>query len=169
MSLIFAVSDAIVRAFLAIATLALLVMMLVIVGDVFMRYLFNAPITGTYDVVEMCLVTAVTFSMGAVISGSREIVIDLIDQIASDRTVVVLRRCAAFASAGILLFIFNSMITPAFQSYQYGEIRLELNMPVWISWALALVGVGGGVLASFVGVFRSASDTGRNQADQEPS
>ena len=166
MTRIFALANAVVRTLLTIAMLALLAMMLMIVSDVFMRYIFNAPILGTYDVVEICLVIAVTFSFGAVISGSQEIVIDLIDQFVPARFVTVLKRIAAFGSATVLVFIFTSMITPTLQSHRYGEIRLELNMPVWIVWAIALVGMAGGVLASLVQLLKPLDQKDHSVADR---
>jgi TRAP-type C4-dicarboxylate transport system permease small subunit len=143
-------SDYLIRGFLAIAMAALLVMMMAIVADVFMRYVFNSPITGTYDVVEICLVVIVFYSLGAVIAGLHEIVIDIIDQLVSTHRVTLLKRCAASLSAAVLIFIFIAMLKPAMQSYQYGEVRLELNLPVWIIWSIALIGMCGGILASLI-------------------
>ena len=149
----------ILRGFLIIAMAALLVMMMAIVSDVFMRFAFNDPLTGAYDVVEICLVVAVFYSLGSVIVGAHEIVIDIIDHMAPPVVVGMLRRAAALLSAAILVFIFVSMLVPAQQSYQYGEIRLELDMPVWIVWVIALVGMSGGVLASILCLF---CDAGRD-------
>lgn len=154
MSGIFAFANFIIRAFLAIAMAALFVMMMTIVVDVSMRYAFNAPVIGAFDLVEICLVVTVFYSMGAAISGAHEIVIDLVDQVASPEWVAFLCRAAAILSAAILLFIFISMLAPAIQSFQYGEIRLELKIPVWIIWAIALVGMCGGLLASIMNVLR---------------
>lgn len=143
----------IIRFFLHIAMAALFVMMMATVVDVFMRYAFNSPVTGTYDVVEICLVIAVFYSLGAVISGVNEILIDLVDQLVTPFVLTLLKRIAALFSCAVLVFIFVSMITPAMQSHRYGEMRLELNMPSWIVWVIALIGMSGGVLASIVNLF----------------
>jgi hypothetical protein len=92
----------------------------------------------------------VFYSLGAVIAGLHEIVIDIVDQLVSAHLVIMLKRAAATLSAVVLIFIFVSMLTPAIQSYQYREMRLELNMPVWIVWAIALVGMCGGIMASLM-------------------
>ena len=152
-------SAQIIRVFLGISMAALMVMMLAIVADVFMRFAFNAPITGVYDIVEISLVIAVFYSLGAVISGLHEILIDLIDHMVSAKIVLFLQRLSAVLSALVLIFIFTSMITPAMQSYQYNELRLELNMPTWIMWAIALIGMAGGVMASIVKVFKPLNST----------
>lgn len=144
----------IIRLFLYLAVIALLTMMSAIVADVFMRYVFNAPITGVYDVVEISLVVVVFFSLGTAILGFHEIVIDLVDRVASPRLVKLFKSIAALLSAAVLIFIFIAMLTPAMQSHQYGEIKLELNMPVWIVWVIALVGMCGGIMASLLNVVR---------------
>ena len=155
MSVFLASARFIIRAYLGVAMVALLVMMLTIVGDVFMRYMFNAPIIGAFDVVEVCLIMTVFYGMGAAISGFHEIVIDLIDHMAADWLVRSLCRFSGILSAAILVFIFVSMLTPAKQAYQYGDMRLELNIPVWTIWVIALVGMCGGVLASVMNVVQT--------------
>jgi TRAP-type C4-dicarboxylate transport system permease small subunit len=149
-----AFTDFVVRGFLYIAMAALFAMMMIIVCDVFMRFSFNTPITGAYDVVEICLVVTIFYSLGTVILGAHEILIDLIDQLVSRNAVRLLRRGVALLSAAVLIFIFVSMLIPAIQSYQYNEMRLELDMPVWIVWVIALIGMCGGVLASLINLVR---------------
>ena len=155
MSTFFAIAHFVITAYLGVAMVALTVMMMTIVVDVFMRYTFNAPVVGAFDVVEICLVVAVFYSMGAAISGIHEIVIDLVDQAVPPNVVRLLCRIEGLLSAAILLFIFISMLPPAMQSYEYGEFRLELKIPVWIVWEITLVGMCGGLLALVLNVLRS--------------
>ena len=133
---------------LRIAMLALVAMMLVVVADVFMRYVFNAPIRGSFDLVEIFLAVMVFFGMAGVIRRGQELVIDLIDGLLSARVIRRLVAVASALSAIVLSFIFWSMLGPAKDAYNYGDLRLELNLPVWIIWVLTLVGLSGGVLAS---------------------
>ena len=148
---------------LRIAMLALVVMMLVVVADVFMRYVFNAPIRGSFDLVEICLAIMVFFGMASVIYRGQEIVIDLIDGFSSRRFTRVLVAIASVLSAIVLIFIFWSMLRPAQDAYTYGDIKLELNLPVWIVWMLTLVGLAGGVLASLSVLFLPNAFAEENQ------
>ena len=168
MSLFLAASRFIIRVYLGVAMAALVVMMLTIVSDVFMRYAFNAPVVGAFDVVEICLVVAVFYGMGAAIAGFHEIVIDLVDQVAPAGLVRFLCRLAGVLSAAILIFIFVSMLTPAMQAYQYGDMRLELKIPVWSIWVIALVGMCGGVLASIVNVLAPPPLARRTTSTEAP-
>ena len=146
-----------IRVYLGVAMAALAVMMLTIVVDVFMRYAFNAPVVGAFDVVEICLVIVIFYGMGAAISGFHEIVIDLVDLVIPPQLVRFLSCMAGLLSATILVFLFISMLTPAMQAYRYGDMRMELNIPVWVIWIVALVGLCGGLLASIMNVLQPQS------------
>lgn len=138
---------------LKLAMLALVAMMLIIVADVFMRYAFNAPIPGTYDLVGILLAIMVFFGLARVISDRAEITIDIVDNLGSASLVRLLTLIAGFVALGILVFIFWSMIGPMIGAYRYGDRSLELNMPVWITWVLSLLGLSGAVLAAFTVIF----------------
>lgn len=139
---------------LGISMLSLMVMMLDVVADVFMRFVFNSPIQGSFDIVGICLVIMVFFGMGRVISGGHEIVIDFIDEFVPSKVARILVSIAGFLTAGLLVFIIYSMISPAIEAYNYGDIKLELNFPVWIIWAFALIGIAGAVLASLKSILK---------------
>lgn len=138
---------------LKLAMLALVAMMLIIVADVFMRYAFNAPIPGTYDLVGILLAIMVFFGLARVISDRAEITIDIVDNLGSASLLRLLTLIAGFVALGILVFIFWSMIGPMIGAYRYGDRSLELNMPVWITWVLSLLGLSGAVLAAFTVIF----------------
>lgn len=163
-----ACASVVIRVYLGVAMAALAVMVMAIVADVFMRYAFNAPMRGAFDVVEICLVVVVFYGMGTAIAGFHEIVIDLIDQVAPVRLVRFLCRLAGLLSAAILIFIFVSMLAPAMQAYQYGDMRLELKIPVWTIWVIALVGMCGGVLASIVNVLQPPASARRARLTETP-
>ena len=129
---------------------ALFVMMLVIVADVFMRYVFNAPIRGSYDLVGICLVVMVSFGFARVISDHDEILVDLVDAMVPPAVTRLLAHLAGLGSAVVLVFLFWAMAGPAASAYRYGDRSLELGLPMWMVWAVALVGLVGAVLAAFV-------------------
>ncbi|MDP2780605.1 TRAP transporter small permease [Devosia sp.] len=133
---------------LAIAMLALFAMMLVVVADVFMRYVFNAPIRGSYDMVGILLVIMVSFGFARVIADRAEIVIDLVDSFVPASVARGLSVIAGIGGGVVLGFIFWAMIGPAKSAYAYGDRSLELNLPVWTIWVMALLGLSGAMLAS---------------------
>lgn len=141
---------------------ALIVMMLVTVADVFMRYIFNAPVRGSYELVEICLLISVFFALPQVISTGQEIVIDLIDGLMPPGAVSLLKTAAALATAAVLLFLVWSMLQPATEAYSYGDVKLELGFPVWILWSLALFGLANSLIASLFALSTWHGSDGRH-------
>ena len=76
------ISQTLSRVLHGIAALALVAMMLVVVADVALRFFFNVPVRGSYDLVSLGLLTMVFFGIGPVIARGAEILIDLIDGLA---------------------------------------------------------------------------------------
>lgn len=138
------------RAQLRLACGALIVLMMVTVLDVFLRYVFNRPIRGSYDIVECMLLIFVFHGMAAGFFGRRNIAIDLIDTFAGARAVALLIRLADVLSVVVLLLIFWAMLNPAMQIYQYGDTKLELRLPIYLMWIAALLGLAGTILAAIV-------------------
>ncbi|MEO4044504.1 TRAP transporter small permease [Hoeflea sp. CAU 1731] len=126
-----------------IASLALCVMMLVVVGDVILRAVFNTPIQGAYDVVSISLLVMTVFGIAPVVAGRREIMIDLIDGFVSNTTIRVLAVIAALTGGMAFLFLGWAMITPALDAWRWGERSLELGMPKWPLWVVAFLGLVG--------------------------
>ena len=140
--------DRLQRAQLMLAGLALAVMTLVTVVDVFLRYAFNSPIHGSYDIVEVCLIVFVFHGLAAVFFRRQNIVINLIDSPIGVRLRDLLVRLADIAQIGCLLLLAWAMIAPAWQSYLYGDYKIELGLPVFILWILAGAGMIGTVLCA---------------------
>ncbi|HWU60993.1 MAG TPA: TRAP transporter small permease [Ensifer sp.] len=131
-----------------VAMLALALMMLVIVCDVFMRYVLNHPLRGSYDLIEMLLPVVVFLGLPTVVAGRHDIVIDLIDGLAPARITRLLIVTANVLAVGILCVVVLAMWDPALQAYRYGDVKLQLNMPIWILWIPAFVGVVATILAA---------------------
>ncbi|MBX4949892.1 TRAP transporter small permease [Rhizobium binae] len=148
------------RLLLVIPILALVAMMLITVADVFMRYVFNAPIRGVYDTIEISLLISIYFALPAVILEGHQIVIDLIDGIVPERLVRVMKSVAAIAAVVVLCFMFWSMLKPARNAYDFGDIKLELNFPVWIIWTFALFGLFNSIIAAIAVLFGTGSADG---------
>jgi len=133
------------RVQLRLAAAALLVMMCVTIADVTLRYIFNSPILGAYDLVSSMLVVFVFNGMSTAFLKRRNIVIDLIDSFAHKSVVTVLIRIADVLAILMLLMFAYAMVTPAMQAYAYGDRKEELQLPIWILWVVAGVGMAGAI------------------------
>lgn len=126
-----------------VAGLALASMMLVTVADVALRFLFNTPVRGTYDLVSVALLVMVMFGIAPVILQGADIVIDLFDRVLPAGVLRVLQSISALGAFCAFLFIGWSMWGPARDAWLYGDRSLELGLPLWSYWAVAFVGLFG--------------------------
>jgi len=141
-------ADRLQRFQLWIAAASLITLMMVTVCDVTLRYLLNRPIRGTYDSVESLLLIFVFNSMAAAFFSRRHVVIDLLDGLFGEGGTAMLIRVADTLSVLCLGLLFWAMIEPAMQAYDYGDIKLELELPVYILWIFALAGLAGTLLCA---------------------
>ena len=144
----YALLDRLRVAQLRLASVALILMMCVTLLDVFLRYVFNAPVPGSYDMVETMMSVFVFHGMSTGFLQRRNIVIDLIDSFASRILVTVLIRISDLLTILTLALFTYAMLKPAMQAYAYGDLKLELQIPVWYLWAVALVGMAGAILCA---------------------
>jgi TRAP-type transport system small permease protein len=144
------IADRLQRLQLWLAALALTLLMLVTVADVFLRYLFNRPVRGSYDMVESMLVVFVFNSVAAGFFLRRHVVIDLIDSAVGRRATAVLIRIADLLSVVCLGLLIWAMLGPAMQAYDYGDRKLELNLPIYVLWILAFLGATGTMFCAVV-------------------
>jgi TRAP-type C4-dicarboxylate transport system permease small subunit len=126
-----------------IASAALVAMMLVVVCDVVLRAAFNTPVSGTYDVVSICLLVMTVFGIAPVVAIRGEILIDLCDAFLPQRALRVLSLVAGCLGIGLFVFFGWAMITPAIDAWRWGERSLELGIPKWPLWGIAFLGLLG--------------------------
>jgi TRAP-type C4-dicarboxylate transport system permease small subunit len=139
---------------LALSMLSIMLMMLVVVADVVCRNLLNTPIHGSYELVEVFLVASIFLALSSVIANRQEITIDIIDGMLPSWAVRALKAVTDCIGMVVLVFILWSMLRPAHESYQYGEMKLELGLPIWFIWVLALFGLFSGIVSMLRRMFQ---------------
>lgn len=148
--------DHLQKAQMRLAALALVSMMLVTVADVLLRYLFNSPVRGSYDLVEVMLVVFVFHGMASAFLARANIVIDALDTIMGPRITTVLIRLSDVLTIVTLIIIGWAMSRIALQVYDYGDRKLELQLPLYLLWIAALAGLAGTLLAAIGALTRAA-------------
>ena len=122
-----------------IAAMAIFVMMALTCVDVFLRYFFRRPITGTYEIVALLGAVAVSFAMAHTLAEKGHVAVSLIVQILPKRIQGIVESIISIF--GIILF---ALI--AWQSVLYGidcqrsgEVSLTLELPFYpIIYGVAL-------------------------------
>jgi TRAP-type C4-dicarboxylate transport system permease small subunit len=125
----------------AVAALALLIMVLAVVVDVAMANLFNRPISGTFDLVETTLVVLVFMGFPATFLRNGHIAVDVVDHFVSPAAVARLKLLAAAVTLPFLLFLAWQMVTPALDTFKFGERKQELGLPLWVLWVPMILGI----------------------------
>lgn len=127
-----------------------LAMMALTVVDVVARSLFNRPIHGVYDLVELTLACTIFLALPAVFLRDEHVVVDLADHLVSPRAARWLRIVAAIVSAALLAVMGWQMIQPARDTLAFGDVTADLALPRIYYWFPVLAGVGLSALAAVV-------------------
>ena len=120
-----------------VATLFLLFMMGINVVDVTLRAAFDAPIFGTYEIVELTLAAVAFFAIPEAFLRNEHVTIELIDQIVPARVVDILKVFGLGVTFVFFALLVYYMIPPAIDAVTYNDVSFDLHIP--LIWRGALV------------------------------
>ena len=132
-----------------VAAVFLLAMVAINVLDVGLRTGFNAPMFGTYEVVELFLAAAAFLAIPETFLRGEHITIELVDQIVPPRAVEVLRALGLGTALLFVGLLSYHMIEPALELIEFDEVTRDLQYPVIWKGALILAGFLFSVVAVF--------------------
>jgi TRAP-type C4-dicarboxylate transport system permease small subunit len=122
-------------------------MMMLTVADVSLRALFNLPIRGIYELIELLLCATFFVALPAVFLRNDNILVNVIDNLAPG-TVPWLNRLAGALAIGILALMAWQGWIAARDAYEFHDITADLGMPRTLHWGALLIGVVGALLAA---------------------
>jgi TRAP-type C4-dicarboxylate transport system permease small subunit len=137
-----------------VASLFLAAMMLLTVADVALRGLFNRPIHGTFELIELGLACTIFVALPAVFLRDEHLVVDVVDHLARPPVVRVLDLLGAVASLLVLSVMFWRMVPLARDMQEFGDVTADLSIPKIFYWVPVLVGIGASALATLVFIVR---------------
>lgn len=121
-------------------------MMLLTVADVTLRAVFNTPLRGVYELVELLLAGVFFLALPAVFLRDEHIVVDVIDTVAP-RWVPALRRVADALAVVLLAVMTWQGWLAARDTLAFGDVTADLGLPRILHWIPLLAGVAGGAVA----------------------
>ena len=142
------------KAFGYLAALFLAAMMLLTVADVALRTLFNRPIHGTFELIELCLACTIFVALPAVFLRDEHLVVDVVDHFAPPAVVKLLDLAGAIASLAVLALMFWQMVPLARDMQEFGDVTADLSIPKIFFWIPVLLGVGASALATLAFIAR---------------
>ena len=131
-----------------------LAMMLFTVADIVARSLFNRPIRGVYDLVELTLACTIFLALPAVFLRDAHIVVDIADHLVP-RAVGWLQRSAAIVTAALLAVMGWQMIEPTQDTLAFGDVTADLSLPRLYYYIPVLAGVALSALTVVLMLVRS--------------
>ena len=109
---------------------ALTLMMLLTVIDVTGRYFFNAPLFGTYEMVELLLIVAGTWGMAACQMERSHITVGIVVDKLPLRAQAIIRSIALFLSAGLFAVITWQMLVLTVRYIERGKAGITADLGI---------------------------------------
>jgi TRAP-type transport system small permease protein len=141
-----------------IAAAFLAAMMLLTVADVVLRAVFNTPIRGTLEIVELLLAWTFFLALPAVFLRDEHIVVDVVDGFAPLRVPLLKRSAEVLAVAVLAVMGWQSWIL-AGDALRFGDVTSDLSLPRILYWIPVLAGIVGSAAAALFMALRR--DRGR--------
>ena len=138
------------------ASALLAAMMLLTVADVALRAVFNTPIRGAYELVELLLCGTFFVALPAVFLRDDHIVVDSIDRHAP-RAVPWLKRIAGLIAVAMLALMAWQGAIAARDAWSFGDVTSDLSLPRILYRIPLLFGLAGGAVAALGRILRNRS------------
>ena len=120
----------------------LFVIMLFVSWSVFCRYILNEPILGDQEIVEIGMSLVVMLAMPFATFSSVHIRVDVLD----NKLGAMGRFLGDLFARGIACFVLYLLIGKTtdkmFDAYKYDDVTNMIEIPVWIAYAAATLGMG---------------------------
>ena len=135
---------AVEQAFLYLTGAGLLVIMMVIVVDVVLRYFFSSPLSWSYDLISIYLVTLVFFlALADTFRRGGHIRVDLFEFLRGSRLLTaaeIIGLCAALLFFGLIL---QQMVMHGLEAFLANEVLDgAIPWPTWPPYLAGALGVG---------------------------
>ncbi len=134
------------RSLRALIALVVFAMMALIFVDVFMRYLFSAPIPGGFEIIQFMLAFLIFTSLPMVTWAEGHIVVSIFDKFFVGRRGVIQRICVMVVSIASLLLIAFLMWRQALSLHASRQVTGFLEWRIfpiaYVMCGLSLVAVG---------------------------
>jgi TRAP-type C4-dicarboxylate transport system permease small subunit len=134
----------------------LVAMMLLTVADVTLRAVWNKPIRGAYELVELLLAAAFFVALPAVFLRDEHIVVNLIDDLRPSWIPGLKRAAAALAVVVLAVMAYQGFLAAA-DSLAFNDMTADLGLPRIWHWSALLIGVTASAVAALAKL-RSGGD-----------
>jgi TRAP-type C4-dicarboxylate transport system permease small subunit len=160
-----------VRLLTIAGALALAVMVLWTMVDIGARIIFNKPLHGTLDLVEVTLVLVAFLALPECFRRDEQIKVDLFDTMVRPRTLAAMQLAGEIATLAFLALLAATLLQPLTDAYRFGDQKPDLPVPIYLlllAIELALVVSVFVVLGRIIGQVRAFLRAAAGAADPHP-
>lgn len=127
-----------------LACLMLFALMVLVVADVSLRYLANAPLIWSYDTISLFLLPGIFFfSVGYTHGTHGHVTVDILHNYVSERTRYVFEAITTLIAAPVFLFIAWAAANKTWNDWVSGTyLTSGLEVPTWSTGFLLPLGFG---------------------------
>ena len=122
--------DITVKILLVIGAIALLIMMVIVVGNSLGRSLFRTPILGAIEFAGLTGVIVVSVAVGYAERERKNVAVDVITSKLSPRANAIFDIFSLFLSLCTLIFVLWAMLGDAVESFSVHEVTFATSTPV---------------------------------------
>ena len=136
------VLDAVDGALFSVGNVALMAIMLIVVVDVGMRYVFNAPLIWSYDVISLYLMIMVFyFGVARTLKTGHHVNVDIVSRRLPFRVLLASRLITWAAVLLVFALIAEKASVKAVSSYASGEVIAgAIPWPIWLQSSIVAIG-----------------------------
>jgi len=116
----------------SVAIVALAGMMFLTFTDVMLRYIFNRPITGAFEITEFMMAILISFTLAYTQTQKGHVAIDVFVYRLSDKTQAIIDCIVYFLSLSIIFIIFWQTLVKAQSMKLSGEISGVMPVPIYL-------------------------------------
>lgn len=146
-------------------------MMLFTTASVTLRQVFDIPVLGVVDIMELSLVALIFIAMPGVFLRDENVIVDVVDQAVSARTTFVLRVAGLLLALVFLTLTFTQMIPQAMDKWNFSEVTMTLGINRFVHWVPIAFGFGVSILGTawvLARLLRRGAPDGAPGAGREP-
>jgi TRAP-type C4-dicarboxylate transport system permease small subunit len=131
-----------IRVFLVVGAVALMVMMVIVVGNSLGRAFFKTPIFGAIEIAGLAGVVVVAAAIGFAELEQRHVVVDVVANRFTPRSRMIADAITLFLSLGAVAFMLWAISKDALNSVTTHEITLTTGVftaPFKFTWAIGVI------------------------------
>ena len=133
------------RACTALGALALAVMMLSTDYDVVARAVFDRPLNGAVDIVEMMVLCVAFLGLPEVCLRDEQIRVDIIDGLVPPQLLLLLKLLGLALTVVFMTILAVNVFQPMLDAYRFGDIKPDTGFPVYPLFGLTLFSLAAAV------------------------